>query len=376
MGNLVISVAIARSASAEEFGFFAVAWAIYLLATGAIRAGVAESALAKGDLSDARSSVPAAFVIALVVGIVSASIAIFTAQTFLLIIAVSLPLLTVFEYVRVIEMSLGRASTALFMDISWTLASIILFTFGNVWGIRSTFLVAGWAAFPAFVIIALLVIVWRRKDRIDYRFKIRQIRLAYMVDYLMGSGSMQLSMALLPIVSSSTVVGALRGAGTILSPVTLITGTLRPVFIATAGKANRSAPGSQSVLRPYFRANILLVVVSVPFVALAVLIPDSLGRLLLGDSWETAALVLLPIGIEAIAALLATSAFAGHRVLDAAKRVLVVRAILSVFRIGGVLLGGALYGVVAVAWAMALVSVIGLIVWTVSFVQIQKSVER
>lgn len=377
MGNLALGVAIARNSSALEFGSFAVSWAIYLLATGTIRAGVAESALAKGDLQSARHRVAGAFWVAMLLGAAVVSIGLLFEQMFLFTVGCFLPALTVFEYVRVVEMALGRGRIALGMDSIWTLASVLILCATIFCSIPSVLLFATWAAVPSVVVVILFVLFRGALTKVaSLRPSFANVRLAFMADYLIGSGSMQVAISFLPVVASTAMVGAIRGAGTILSPITLITSTMRPLLIASAGQLSTSVSAPKVLLRRFTIVNLLLLLVSLPLVLAAALLPDTIGNALLGPSWPAASTIIIPIGVESIGGLLAATAFAAHRVRDAARRVLVVRSLLAMARVGSVLVTGALYGVVAVAWAMALVSVIGLIIWSCSYFQLEASSQR
>ncbi|MEB8325980.1 hypothetical protein NGF75_08260 [Dietzia kunjamensis] len=360
-----------------EFGSFAVAWAIYLLATGTIRAGVAESALAKGDLQAARHRVAGAFWVAMFLGAAVISIGFLLDQFFLLAVGCFLPALTIFEYVRIIEMALGRGKIALGMDSVWALASILILCATIFFTIPSVVLFSVWAAVPS-VVVVLLFILSRgtSSQRVSLRPSFANVRLAFMADYLIGSGSMQVAISLLPVVASTATVGAIRGAGTILSPITLITSTMRPLLIASAGQISTGVSATNMLVKRFIVVNLLLLLVSLPLVVAASLLPDRIGNALLGPSWQAASTIIIPIGVESISGLLAATAFAAHRVKDAARRVLVVRSVLAVVRVGSVLVTGAMYGVDAVAWAMALVSVAGLIIWSCSYFQLEASSQR
>ena len=115
------------------------------------------------------------------------------------------------------------------------------------------------------------------------------------------------------------------------------------------------------------RANVLLslglATLVIAWGAVALLLPESLGTALLGENWEGARNVVLPLTIVTATYAGSYGAMVGLRALAAARRSLRARSIVAVLTVLAGVIGAALAGARGVAWGFALVGCVELFVW-------------
>ncbi|MCZ4657662.1 hypothetical protein O4090_17100 [Dietzia kunjamensis] len=367
IGNFALGIAIARTSSAEEFGLFAISWIIYTVAAGVARAGIAESAIANGSFGDAKRGLVAAVAFSIMAGALLVVVGALADSFYLQIVGMAMGGLVAFDYIRTVEVSIGSSRFALVIDMAWSGSFLAVMACSVFVSVSSELLFIGWAFMPSLIV---LILGWRRWVS-EQRFTKRifsAVRIPYAVDYLLVSGSAQFALGTLGAIGSPTIVGAIRGAGTLLSPVTIVSGALRPVLLAKAGSELIGTVRGER--RAMLRTSLGFLVVLVPSVVAISMLPDNLGRMLLGETWTLASIVVIPIGIEAAFALLTLAPFAAHRAYDRAKRIIVIRVAMAVLRVTSVIYFGLNYGAIGAAIAMAVISAIGCAVWFLSYLQI------
>ena len=97
--------------------------------------------------------------------------------------------------------------------------------------------------------------------------------------------------------------------------------------------------------------------------AVALVMPDSLGEALLGDSWDAARGLILPAGISAAMFGATSGAVIGLRAARAAHETLVIGLQMTAFQAVIPTLGAVLDDERGFLWSMVLVWVIGSLVW-------------
>ena len=369
IGAFTLTVAVARQSDGKTFGEYALAGSILILVTGLIRAGITEVILAK---SDPRNYIADALKLIAVLALAIASITLITGwllrSPFIMLLALIIPGLTLLDFSRTILVSIGNAGLAVTQDAAWMTATIIGSAATMIGEVNVYFVFAWWGITGS--IVGCMTIA--RMGRTLPRHQPSHTRAIlfnplYTLDYLAGSGSAQLAINFLAAATAASVVGAIRGAATLLSPVNLVASAARPLLIAAISRGRRT--GTTQV-RTSVQFAVLLVVATAPIVIVAALVPDQIGRNLLGATWATAEEVVLPLGLEALLGLVTGVAFAGHRAFEAGSNILAVRICLAIMRISAVVCAGSIWGVVGAAWAMPIVSGFGSIVWWGSYLRL------
>ncbi|MFF2409401.1 hypothetical protein [Streptomyces sp. NPDC058092] len=212
----------------------------------------------------------------------------------------------------------------------------------------------GLSALPALLLSAALL--HRRVAGTPLRLKVllRRGHLGrrFVVEFGVGNATSQLSVLGLGVVGNALVVGALRGATTLFGP-------LNVLFTSATGFGppllGRLASERRRVRATAMLAAVLAATAAAWATALA-LLPDGIGRHLLGDTWPTAAALLPATGSQYAAMAVGTCGLLALRMLDP-RTTLSIQVVFSLaavaFLAGGYVLGG----VPGAAWGLCLGSV-------------------
>ncbi|MDF2265159.1 hypothetical protein P2Q00_06845 [Streptomyces coacervatus] len=194
---------------------------------------------------------------------------------------------------------------------------------------------------------------WLREQRdLGYRYLVENVSL---------SGASQLRAYGLGAIVGLGAVGAVRGAELLMGPFLAVLMGLSLVTVPEAARVLRQAPhrlgkfclllgGGQAAAALLWGGSLLLM-------------PDRLGRLVLGSVWHSASQLIAAITLGVAGAGLGTGAAAGLRALGAARRSLRCQLFASACYVSGGLGGAALAGTVGSAWGVATATVSGSAVW-------------
>jgi hypothetical protein len=373
--SLLLAVAIARSSDAWQFGQFSIAMAVYLFGIGLIRAAITETTLAAEPAAGVnsrgfrRSSLVS---ILAAVGMVAVGLA--AHNDYLVVLAVAFNGLVCIDYLRTVEAALYRARAALVQGCLWSGATAVISVVSLVVHIDAHAIFTVWAVsgaaigyISALVVRLSLLPSWGRHSAET------RAAVLFSLDYVAGSGGSTLSTALLGVTSSATTVGALRGAGTMLGPVGLLSTTVRSLIIPYLTRA-RKLGGRHEFSRAATVAILLGFILAIPAVLLC-FVPDPIGSALLGSTWAASAPLLPPLAIESVLALLGNIASAGHRSRMAGVRSLVLRLSVGIPRPFLIIAAAALWGALGAAWAMAALSIANCVIWWISYRQLSQESE-
>ncbi|MEW2180584.1 hypothetical protein AB0890_30205 [Streptomyces sp. NPDC005406] len=215
-------------------------------------------------------------------------------------------------------------------------------------------LVWGLSALPALVLSA--AVLHRRTAGTPVRLRplLRKGHLGrrFVVEFGVGNATSQLSVLGLGAVGNPLVVGALRGATTLFGP-------LNVLFTSATG-FGPPLLGRLATDRLRVRATAalagLLALTAAGWATVLALLPGSVGRHLLGDTWPKAAALLPATGSQYAAMAVGTCGLLALRLLDP-RTTLPIQVVFSLaavaFLTGGYLLGG----VTGAAWGLCLGSV-------------------
>jgi O-antigen/teichoic acid export membrane protein len=179
------------------------------------------------------------------------------------------------------------------------------------------------------------------------------------------AGSQLVLFALVGLVGLAAV-GSIRGAQLLLGPVYVLSVGVHLSMVPEASRVTGSIPR--------FRRITLLSSGALAFVGSAwglalLLLPDSVGRQLLGESWPGARSVLLPIALSTIIPLATAGPRIGLRALQEATRTLRASGVQFFLTILGGVTGALVAGTVGAAWGLALGTCLAGIVWWLELIQ-------
>ncbi|TDB77800.1 hypothetical protein [Micromonospora sp. KC723] len=366
-GNLLLSLTVARLAPIDDLGRFALAFSLYVLATGLCRAVVTDGVLA--GAADA-SAAPARVLVVGLGGAVPVLVAgIVGGSGYLVLTGLALPGLLLHDHARIVGVGRGRPGASCWREALWTGASALAAGLGLAGVLGPTTVFALWAGTGALLGHVTVLLSghaarprWRL-DRADTRAS-----LGYGAQFLVTAGSAQLALTAVAVVVGMAVVGALGAGRTLLGPAALLVGSATTLVIPRlAGLREAGAPVRR---RGAVRVAVVLLAVTAPASLAVLLLPDAVGLAVLGDNWRHARPLLALLALETVAAGAAMVAFAGHRVQGAARRTLLIGSSLGVLRIPLVTTGAVWRGATGAAVALAVMALLSVLAWWGSYLHL------
>ena len=115
-------------------------------------------------------------------------------------------------------------------------------------------------------------------------------------DFAINIGGIALTTSLLAGLLGLAATGGLRFAQTLLGPIQVLFGAVA-AFMVPFLVRRLAGRGSLALRRPALLLSLCCFLASAIVVALLMALPDVAGRELLGDSWDNARAVLLPVGV-------------------------------------------------------------------------------
>jgi O-antigen/teichoic acid export membrane protein len=375
LSNLGLSIAVARTTSANGFGAFAVAFLVFGISLAVTKSAVGQPLQMRLSGASAAESqrgfsagLGAATVLGGVFGILVSVAGLAVGGevgTGLVALALVLPGLMLQDSCRMAAFALGRPQLAVLIDAVWAAVQFgllaILVSNGQhqvgglilAWG--------GAAAISALLGAAMLrarpvlsgAAGWVRQHRDLIRY--------LLPEYFLGLGAMQVGIVLVGVVAGATAVGSLRAAQVLLGPLGVIGAAAFQFAVPEVARRTSVSAGWLTTLAVGLSGGLGLLTIG--YVALMLLLPHAVGVSLFGDSWVGAAAVLLAMGVSAVSSSLANGpagvlyglgqARATLRIYLAKGPVLLLTLLASTF----------LAGAVGAAWALAAVEAAVLPLW-------------
>jgi O-antigen/teichoic acid export membrane protein len=358
--------------SPEEYGAFALAFAVYSLVVSLTQATSAQVVVIRYSGSSEERQLHAGAAAAgfsVLLGAVCAAIAMLFApwsgapvRSVLLALAVLLPALVLQDTWRTVFVARGAPRAMFANDMVWVLlqaaaiACLLLFGVDTAWpyvmawssaallagllgtrrfGRRPTYRTAGW---------------WMREHR--------EVSLPSLANALAGLGTTQVAFVLIAALGGLEDVGALRAAQTVLGPLNIVgfaaTGFAVPEIV-------RRDLSRQGLWRAAMALSAFILAVDAVWGGLVLLVPDEMGAALFGETWANARDALPGMVLFTCLIGITVGASAVTRALNWAEFNFWVSAMLGpailLFAVLGVVLdgaAGAAYGFAAAAGLVAI----------------------
>ncbi|MFJ2895527.1 hypothetical protein ACIO87_11645 [Streptomyces sp. NPDC087218] len=361
--NILVLVTAARLSTVADFARFSAVYLVFTVLLGSFGAYVGQPlVLRRGDADEVRgacrSAVAFTLLAAAALGVPTAAVCLSlpgaTAQA-LAALGLVLPVVLGQDALRYAFSTLHLPHLALTGDLL-RLGCALGALLAQPHGTPAARLVAVWglSALPALLLSAVLL---RRRTagappRPGSLLRRDHLGGRFVVEFGVGNATAQLSVLGLGAVGNPLVVGALRGATTLFGPLNVLftsaTGFGPPLLgrIPSARRRTRAA----AVL-----AAVLAATAAAWATALA-LLPDGVGRRLLGDTWPTAAALLPATGSQYAAMAVGTCGLLALRMLDP-RTTLPVQVVFSLTAVALLIGGYTLGGVPGAAWGLCLGSV-------------------
>ena len=376
--NFALTVFVARAAAGADFGAFAIVIATYLVMVGLGQGLVGQPFAAHHSASpewSVRDAVAGATGSALGLGIVlgAGCVAVGAAAggslgEQLLVMGIALPGLLLQDAWRFVFVALGRPERAVWNDGLWAAVQgagfAVLLASGNATPIA---LVTAWAiggcagAAAGCVQAGLLPSARFARAWVGAE---RTVAGGFMAQALVIRGAAQLLTTAIALIAGLTAAGAVRGAQVVFSPLTLM---YQGLLLAAVPEGVRTLGPTAGAFSRFTRA--VSVAATAPAVAwglMALVVPDRLGREVLGATWPAARPLLPAIAIQTAAIAVSLGAQVGLRALGAAGRCLRVDSALAALLLGAGAVGARVDGSLGAAVGIAAATATGVVVWWIA----------
>lgn len=377
--NFALNVLIARSLGVAEFGAFALAFATYLVVLNVSRAVATEPLVIRYSSDDAarwrtgtRQSTGVALVVGLGGGLVCIGIAGVTGGTLagaLLGLALVLPGLLLQDAWRYAFFAAGAGHRAFVNDLVWAVFLFPAFFALARWGTVTAFAaVVVWGAAAGAAGLFGMVqgrLVPRPAALVAWWQEHRDLVPAFLGEFLAVSGTKEAVIVGVGGIAGLAAAGALRAGQILLGPLRILYNGAQHMAVPEGVRLHRQRP--EGLPRVCATMGATLGLAGLAFGGVLLVLPDSIGAALMGDSWEPARPVLLPLTLAMAAAGALRGALMGLRVLAAASESFRARLLLAVLTVVGALGGATADGALGAAWGLAGAQILGVAVWWVQF---------
>ncbi|MFD7783092.1 hypothetical protein ACFV4Q_08400 [Streptomyces nojiriensis] len=355
--NILVLVLAARLSSASGFADFSMVYVTFSVLLGLNMAYVGQSlVLEKGERlgAECRSALGFTAAASAAVGtlllLVGLALAGATGTAFLAL-GLVLPLVLLQDGLRYCFSALRAPERALAAD-ALRLVCVVAALALQPEGASAGRLVLAWglSALPALGAGLWLLRPYVRGVRGDLRPYLRRGHLGqrFVVEFAVGNGSSQLAVLGLGVFATPLAVGALRGATTLFGPLNVLFNSANAFGPPVLGRLG----GKRATVRATAALGLVLAAVGAGWATALYLLPDRLGRELLGDTWAGASALLPATGAQYAVMGLGTCALLTLRVL-APKATLSLQVVFSLLSVGLLLGGYAVWGVAGAAWGLA-----------------------
>ncbi len=374
--NFAVTLYIARTLGASQFGAFSLAYVTYSFVLNASRGLSTDPLMVRfsgTNLIAWRRAVARCTGTATVVGLIGgagvllAALALHgTARLAFLALGLTLPGLMLQDSWRYAFFALGRGSQAFLNDTVWALVLapllIVLRESGNsdvfwyvlVWGAAGT---VGALAGPL-----QARVLPRPAKAWEWVMRHRDLGPRYFAENTSNSGATQLRAYGIGIILGLAAVGYVQAAQTLMGPFLVIFMGISLVTVPEAARVLRRSPQHLWLFCLLVGSGLALAGLLWGLVLLAAL-PRGLGHLALGAIWRPTYPLVLPLTISVIGACLTAGASAGLHALGAARRSLRAMVISSVLFLGCGLAGAVLGGAVGTVRGAAVATCVGAVLW-------------
>ena len=366
LSNFMAGIYIVRSLGPAQFGAFSVAFATYLLALNASRGLATDPLLVRysgAEPSKRRAAVADSTGTALALGVVGGAVCATLGLTVggatglaLLALGLTMPGLLLQDSWRWSFFSAGLGGQAFANDLLWAAALLVFFAMAVVfrWSTQFDFMLMwGLSATIAAVLGGVQAgVVPRVSNATGWLRRHRDLSSRYLGENLSVVAGAQIRFYGLAAVAGLASVGALRAAELLLAP----------IFVLVSGMAMVALPeGARVLLRSAARLRRLCLLTAVLGSGCAIawgavlllIVPQSLGRHVLGASWRPASTLVLPVMLGVAGLALQVGAWVGVRALGVASRSLRAQLFSSTLYAAASLSGAASAGAAGAAWGSA-----------------------
>ncbi|MEU6853688.1 hypothetical protein ABZ901_27650 [Actinacidiphila alni] len=357
--NIIVLVVAARLSSAAAFSVFSMVYMVFTVLLGINVSYVGQALVLERGADRVRAACrsAAAFtaVASAVIGLTMAGALAFvpggTARG-LAVLGLVLPIVLTQDGLRYCFSALRLPHYALAAD-TVRLAVAVPALAMQPHGAGAVRLVAVWglSAVPALLVAAALLAPKVKGAPVDLRTFVRRGHLGqrFVIEFGVGNATSQLAVVGLGLFAAPLAVGALRGATTLFGPMNVLFNSATAFGPPLLNRVR----GADDKVRATAVLAVVLAWIAASWTIVLMLLPDHVGRQLLGDTWAASSSLLAASGSQYAGIALGTSALLTLRVLRP-KATLPIQVVFSLASVALMLAGYRLDGVMGAAWGLCL----------------------
>jgi O-antigen/teichoic acid export membrane protein len=374
--NAAVSIYVARTLGAVQFGAFGLAYVTYSFALGASRglatdplvvrfSGAAPRKWRRAVANATGTAVVAGLVMGACVLLISALLS-GTAKAAFVALGLTLPGLMLQDSWRYSFFALGRGSQAFLNDTIWALTLIPALVYLRLTGHANVFsflLAWGASATVAAAVGPLQAHVFPRPLRArTWVSQYRELGFRYFAENTASSGANQLRTYGVGLILGLAAVGYVQAALTLMGPFMVIFFGLSLVTVPEAARVLRNSPRHLPVFCLLVAGGLALLAF-VWGAVLLVILPRGSGYWLLHGIWRPTYPLVLPLTISVAGGCVIAGATAGLHALGAARRSLRAMLLASAVFVACGLVGAAAGGALGTVIGAAVATWVGALLW-------------
>lgn len=375
LSSLIAALAVARLVPAAEFGAFALVLLLRVLLVELSRAITGQPSQLLHTDSTAGSTDESANSFAFLVGAVlvvpGLVLALRTglATDYAVILAISAPVVMVHDTMRHSMFAQRDAIGATMLDGTVLAVQVAISAIATMTGARPWVFFAAWSLG---VTAACLIGMWRLDVRPSvsaarsWPARSHQIWPGLLVDAALVQAQRQISSWLMLGYGSLGAVAGYRGSQTAFRPLGIATSGVKVATLPYLSSLHGSDHTRPRALGRAYGASALLGGTAAIVTLAVLLLPDSAGRAVLGDTWEAMERFVVPVGAVQIAQSLAVGAQLLLMASGQTRRLARIRLGALSLHIGAMAIGGVTNGAVGAAYALAITNAAVLPIWWLS----------
>lgn len=370
--NVAAAVLAARILTVSSFGVFTIVFLVYVTAQGIARALVGSPLLIHPREAEERpgDAISAALLVGIGLGAVLVVVGWLVELMGLdgglavIVLGICLPLLGLQDIGRFLGFALQRPSFSLLLDTAWLILMVPSLAFIVITNHHTlTWFVVAWggSGSAAGLIVARIFLRSRTARPMAWLRQTWPFAWRYLASFITNQGSTLAASLGLSAIGSAAVVGALRAAQLLQRPI----GAVQSAGVAsgTAEISRVENPQRPEISRMTWKLTGLLGIAGLANLLVLLVLPDALGRAVLGDSWRIAKGLLLPLNIQLLLLCITTGAQAALLGLKFIRLTLRIDIVTIGMLVIPPLVGTAVGGITAGCWALAGGQFVAMLIW-------------
>jgi hypothetical protein len=306
--NILITLLAARVLGTDSFGLFGVVLLTYMTIQGVSRALIAEPLLVRPKEAEERpgEAVGAALVFGLGMSVLVAIGAVAVAAVdeelglALLVLAATAPLLVLQDTGRYLAFAVHQPSRAVALDVAWLAVIVGAVAVIELLDVETlSWFIFAWAGSGAAA--GLLVLHQWRGHRVQlgtvWLRETWPFSWRYAISFAARQGAVLVASSAIVVILDAAALGAIRGALLLYGPLVQLQAASVAAGVAEVA---RLARWGREVNRHIARSTVLTTGAAAVNLLIVLVLPDNLGELALGDTWEATKPLLLPAGLQMI----------------------------------------------------------------------------